>query len=65
LAGADGRHPVRVWREYRGLGLNALARAAKISAPYLSEIENGNKPGSASVLKKIAGALEIDLDELI
>lgn len=60
-----GRHPVRVWREHRGLGLNALARVANISAPYLSEIENGSKPGSAAVLKKIASALEIDLDELV
>ncbi len=56
---------MRVWREHRGLGVNALARAANISAPYLSEIENGSKPGSAAVLKKIASALEIDLDELV
>lgn len=60
-----GRHPVRVWREHRGLGVNALARAANISAPYLSEIENGNKPGSAVALKKIAIALEVDLDDLV
>lgn len=60
-----GEHPVRVWREHRSLGLNALARSAGISAPYLSEIETGIKPGSATALKKIARALEIDMDELV
>ncbi len=60
-----GENAVRVWREHRGLGLNALARSAGVSAPYLSEIENGAKPGSAAVLKKLARALEIDLDELV
>jgi ribosome-binding protein aMBF1 (putative translation factor) len=60
-----GESALRVWREHRGLGLNALARAAGVSAPYLSEIENGTKPGSAAVLKKLARALEIDMDELV
>ncbi len=60
-----GENALRIWREYRGLGLNALARAAGVSAPYLSEIENGAKPGSAAVLKKLAHTLEIDMDELV
>jgi len=60
-----GEHPLRIWREHRGLGLNALAREAGVSAPYLSEIENGAKPGSMAAMKKLATALEIDLDELI
>ncbi len=60
-----GESALRVWREHRGLGLNALARAAGVSAPYLSEIEKGAKPGSAAVLKKLASALEIDMDELV
>lgn len=60
-----GESALRVWREHRGLGLNALARAAGVSVPYLSEIEKGTKPGSAVVLKKLASALEIDIDELV
>jgi hypothetical protein len=60
-----GEHPVRVWREHRGFGLNALARAAGMSAPYLSEIENGAKPGSVTALKKLATALAIEMDELV
>jgi hypothetical protein len=61
----QGESSVRIWREHRGLGLNALARNAGVSAPYLSEIENGAKPGSAAAFKKLAGALDIDVDELI
>ncbi|MBI3677217.1 MAG: helix-turn-helix transcriptional regulator [Proteobacteria bacterium] len=60
-----GENPVHVWREHRGLGLNALARKAGMSASYLSEIESGSKPGSAKTLKKLANALGTDVDELI
>ena len=60
-----GESAVRVWREHRGLGLNALARSAGVSASYLSEIENGAKPGSVAALKKLAAALDVGLDELV
>jgi len=60
-----GEHPVRVWREHRGLGLNALARASGVNASYLSEIENGAKPGSVAALKKLAAALRLEMDELV
>ena len=59
-----GENPVRVWREFRGLSTTALARKAKVSQPYLSEIENGVKPGSVAALKKLAAALKVDLDDL-
>jgi len=60
-----GEHPVRVWREFRGAGLNALARKAKISPSYLSEIEKRRKPGSIDVLRNLAKALAVDLDDLV
>ena len=60
-----GEHPVRVWREHRGLGLNHLARKAAMSPSYLSEIETGAKPGSATALKKLAAILDVDMDELV
>lgn len=59
-----GESPVRVWREFRGLSTTALAKKAKVSQPYLSEIENGVKPGSVAALKKFAVALKVDLDDL-
>ena len=58
-----GEHPVRVWRDYRGLGVNELARKAGIARGYLSEIENGRKTGSTAALRRLADALNIALDE--
>ena len=60
-----GEHPVRIWRERRGLTLSALAKASGVPVGYLSEIENGKKPGSVAALKKLALALRLDLDDLV
>ena len=62
---ADGEHPVRVWREYRGLRAGELATAAGIASSYLSDIENGKKPGSVNAMKCIAIALDVTIDDLI
>lgn len=56
---------IRTFRKYRGMTISALARAAGISQPYLSEIEKGRKTGSVDVLKRIATALRVDLDDLV
>ena len=62
---ADGEHPVRVWREYRGMRAGELATAAGIANSYLSDIENGKKPGSVNAMKRIAIALDVTIDDLI
>ena len=61
----DGEHPLRVWRNHRGLTLAELAEAAGISSPYLSQIENGNREGTISTMRALADALGVDLDDLI
>jgi DNA-binding XRE family transcriptional regulator len=61
----DGENPVTVWREHRGLTGRELARRAEVSAPYLSQIESGAKPGSTAALAKLARALGIQIDDLI
>ncbi|MEM5473594.1 helix-turn-helix transcriptional regulator [Hoeflea sp. AS60] len=63
LAETDSR--VRTYRKYRGLSMTELAKTAGISQPYLSDIENGKKTGSVDVLKRIAVALRVDLDDLV
>lgn len=62
---ASGEHPVRVWREYRGMNAAELATAAGIAASYLSAIENGRKLGSVKALKRVANALNVGLDDLV
>jgi DNA-binding XRE family transcriptional regulator len=64
-ARANGENPVRVFRSYRKLSVSELAAAAGISQPYLSEIESGKKTGSVDVLKRIAAALKVDLDDIV
>lgn len=61
---SSGIHPVRVWRQHRGLTLEALADAAGISRSYLNEVETAKKPGSLDAMTKIARALGIKLDDL-
>ncbi|KJF69966.1 helix-turn-helix domain-containing protein [Agrobacterium arsenijevicii] len=60
----SGEIPVKVWREHRGLTAKDLATKASISAPYLSEIESGKKDGSLAVMRKIAQALNVEIDDL-
>ena len=57
-------NPVRVWREHRGHSLRQLAERAGIGVGYLSQIENGERKGTVETLKKIAAALDVDLDDL-
>ena len=61
----DGENPVRIWREYRGLSIKALAEKVGISAAYLSQIENGVREGSVRTMKALAMALNLDLADLV
>lgn len=56
---------IRTFRNYRKMTVSDLATAAGISQPYLSEIESGKKTGSVDVLKRIAAALKVDLDDIV
>ena len=60
----DGESAVRVWRKYRGLTQVELAAKAGIAQTYLSRIELGARTGTAKVLRSLADALGIDLDDL-
>jgi DNA-binding XRE family transcriptional regulator len=61
----DGGNPIRVWREYRGLTQQQVAEVAGISKPYLSQLESGQRKGTAEVLQAIARALHVSLDDLV
>lgn len=63
LLDTDSR--IRSFRTYRKMTVSELAAAAGISQPYLSEIESGKKTGSVDVLKRIAAALKVDLDDIV
>jgi len=59
-----GESAAKIWREYRGLTQKGLARVSKVSRSMIASIEAGHKKGGISTLKKLAGALGVDLDHL-
>ncbi|NLO28592.1 MAG: helix-turn-helix transcriptional regulator [Actinobacteria bacterium] len=71
----DSRHPpgftealgrtIKVIRTDLGIERRDLAERAGISYSYITEIENGNKPPSSSVLGPIASALGLRMSQLI
>jgi len=60
-----GDKPVRVWRDYRGLTQQQLADKVGISKPYLSQLESGAREASVTVIKRLASALKVDVDDLV
>ncbi|WAR46544.1 helix-turn-helix domain-containing protein [Methylomonas rapida] len=55
----------KVWREYRGLTQSELAECCGLAQATIAQIEGGKRTGSIDVLKKIAAALTLDLDDLV
>jgi DNA-binding XRE family transcriptional regulator len=61
---SDGDHPIRVFRDWRGLTVRQLGQAVGVSHAYISQIETGKRQGTFELMIKIARALRIDLDAL-
>ena len=59
-----GESPIRVFRDFRGKTQQQLATSARISRPYLAELEAGRKKGSVAVLRAVAKALGLELDDI-
>ena len=64
LISAD-EHPLKVWREYRGFTQEVLGAEAGIGKSYVSQIEAGSKTGSTKILRALAQALQVDIDDLL
>ncbi len=60
-----GENPLRVWREYRKLTQQQLAGKTGITKPYLSQLESAQREASIGVIKKLAQALEVEVDDLV
>ena len=52
-------------RREQGRTLADVARAARVSMPYLSELERGRKEASSEVLAAVCDALRIELSDLL
>lgn len=56
---------LRRTRVGQGRTLSEVARIARVSMPYLSELERGRKEASSEVLAAICEALQIELSDLL
>jgi len=60
----EGENSLRVYREHRGLTQQVLANASGVSRDMIAMIETGRKNGSLATIKKLAGALDVDIEDL-
>jgi DNA-binding XRE family transcriptional regulator len=60
-----GENPLKVWRTYRGLTQMQLAEKTGLSQSQIAMIESGEREGTVKVLKRIAKALKVDIDDLV
>jgi DNA-binding XRE family transcriptional regulator len=61
----NAKSKIAVWRQYRGMSQEALSEAAGVAQAYISQIENGKRKAGLRALLAIAGALGVDVDDLI
>lgn len=59
-----GESALRVWREYRGLTQEHLAKKAKVSRALIAAIETRRKTGSVNTRKKLSVALQLSWEQL-
>jgi transcriptional regulator with XRE-family HTH domain len=62
---ADGMHPVRAWREWRGHSQAQLATLVGISRAYLAQIETGERIGTLEVTARLARCLGCLIEDLV
>jgi transcriptional regulator with XRE-family HTH domain len=55
---------IRAAREKKGMTLAQLAEKIGKTAPYLSDIERGNRRGTYATLVMIARVLDLSIDEI-
>jgi transcriptional regulator with XRE-family HTH domain len=56
---------VRAWRLYRGMTLADLAKKARLTGSYISQVELGKRTASMAALKHLAKALGTGVDALL
>jgi DNA-binding XRE family transcriptional regulator len=59
-----GESPLRIWREYRQLTQEQLAKKSKVSRALVAAIETKRKSGSVSTWKKLGAALNVSWEQL-
>jgi len=61
----NGENKIKVWREYRGISQAVLAEKAGMAQASIAQMEGGKRIGAVAAIKKIAKALNLDMDDLV
>ena len=59
-----GKNPIGVYRRHRGLTQAGLAEKIGVAKQTISSVESARRRGSIELRRKIAAALNVDLDDL-
>jgi DNA-binding XRE family transcriptional regulator len=59
-----GEAPLRIWREYRRLTQQGLAKKSRVSRALIAAIETRRKVGSVGTRKKLGRALQVGWEQL-
>jgi len=59
-----GESVLRIWRKYRKLTQEQLAKKAKVSRALIAAIETERKAGSVSTWKRLGAALNVSWEQL-
>ncbi len=60
-----GESPLSVFRMYRKLSQSELSRISGVNRVQIVDIEKGRSTGSVETLKRLAAALDLDIDDLV
>jgi DNA-binding XRE family transcriptional regulator len=61
----DGAHPLKAWREYRGITQHELASRSAVARDLIAQIETRKKRGSVTTIDRLARALSLPIEALI
>ena len=59
-----GESALRIWREYRKLTQEQLAKKSRVSRALIAAIETKRKTGSVNTWKKLGAALDVSWEQL-
>lgn len=61
----EGESLLKLWREHAGLSQSELSRISGVNRIQIGDIEDRGKTGSVTTLRKLADALDIQVDDLL
>ena len=59
------KNKIRIWRKYRRLTQQELGNQAGVSKEYISMLESGKRTGNIETIKKLASALEVQIEDIV